>query len=85
MTSQEVSPQISPDSIEGGGINHQQEGATPGNDFKGIRFGAHAELSEVLNLVDQKKAVDVVVLHSEDYQAMGALCMHMVILTCVSR
>jgi hypothetical protein len=87
MTSQAESTETSPGSNEGLSTSQagQQGGPAEGSENQGLRHGAHAELVEVLNLVDEKKGVDVVVLNAEEYKAMKTLCRHMVILTCVSR
>jgi hypothetical protein len=82
-----------PDEAGRGAENHHAEGstastqpaATADGEFQGIRHGTHAELNEVLELVEQKKGMDVVVLDSDVYQAMRVLCRHMVVLTCLSR
>ena len=44
-----------------------------------------ADLLDVLELLDEKKAMDVVVLRADDIERMRTLCDHMVILTCTSR
>jgi len=44
-----------------------------------------ADLRDVLELLDEKKAMDVVVLRADDIERMRTLCDHMVILTCTSR
>jgi hypothetical protein len=62
-----------------------QPAATADGESQGIRHGTHAELNEVLELVEQKKGMEVVVLDSDVYQAMRVLCRHMVVLTCLSR
>ena len=43
------------------------------------------DLREVLELLDEKKAMDVVVLSASEIERMRALCDYMVILTCTSR
>jgi ribosome silencing factor RsfS/YbeB/iojap len=44
-----------------------------------------ADLKEVLEMVDEKKAMDVVVLHASDIERMRVLCDYMVIVTCTGR
>ena len=43
------------------------------------------DLQEVLELVQEKKAMDVVVLRADDIERMRVLCDYMVVLTCTSR
>jgi ribosomal silencing factor RsfS len=44
-----------------------------------------ADMREVLELLDEKKAMDVVVLRADEIERMRVLCDYMVILTCTSR
>jgi ribosome silencing factor RsfS/YbeB/iojap len=47
--------------------------------------GAEADVQEVLELLDEKKAIDVVVLRASEIERMRALCDYMVVLSCTSR
>jgi len=44
-----------------------------------------SEMLEVLELLDEKKAMDVVVLRASEIERMRVLCDYMVILSCTSR
>lgn len=48
-----------------------------------INGKGYAELQEVLDLVTEKKAADIVVLSASEIEKMEELCEHMVIVTCM--
>lgn len=54
--------------------------------WRGMRTAGEApELPVVLELVEEKKGIDVVVLDAREYTALGRLCQAMVVVTCTSR
>ena len=70
---------------------HPSDGAGDGAS-QSLNAGAAAsgaqqerDLQEVLELVHEKKAMDVVVLRADDIKRMRVLCDYMVVLTCTSR
>jgi ribosome-associated protein len=63
----------------------QVEGGAPPAHKPPADPAKEADMREVLELLDEKKAIDVVVLRADGIERMRVLCDYMVILTCTSR